>query len=193
MFVEPDWTSPIDFEARLAAVPEGAQVRGMFLQLLLQAVHPDARAALGPRRYIAFKTYPMRDYIELLQLCCANTPGVANAECVRRLGRRVYPTYADTVTGTAIFAVAGSSYQRVLELCPAAYRIAIDPGTITVKTISDTHAEIELRDVYNIPDFHQVGIFEGAMEVCRARGSIRVRQHDLGSVDFDIRWTAPPR
>jgi uncharacterized protein (TIGR02265 family) len=193
VYVEPDWTSPIDFEARIAAVPEAAQVRGMFLQLLLQAVHPEARAKLGPRRYLAFKNYPLREYVELLQLCCENTPTIPAAECVRRLGRAVYPTYATTVTGTAIFAMAGNSFRRVAELAPSAYKIAIHPGTITARSVSDNHAEIEFRDVYNLPDFHQVGIWEGAMAVCHARGAIRVRAHDFSSADFDIQWTSVPR
>ncbi|HKP62295.1 MAG TPA: DUF2378 family protein [Polyangiales bacterium] len=193
MYVEPDWTSPIDFEARLSAVPEDAQVRGMFLQLLLQAVHPETRVKLGPRRYLAFKNYPLREYIGLLQLCCESMPSVPAAECVRRLGRAVYPTYATTVTGTAIFAMAGNNFRRVAELAPAAYKIAIQPGTITVRSVSDTHAEVEFREVYNLPDFHQVGIWEGAMAVCRARGTIRVRAHDFSSADFAIEWTSEPR
>ena len=193
MFAQPDWTASIDFEARLAAIPPKAAVRGMFLQLLMQGLGSEALAAVRDRRYIAFKNYSMRDYVELLALACADPDSrVAPAQRVRELGRAVYPNYARSITGTAIFAAAGHSFRRVLELCPAAYRVAVVPAQVTVRSITDDHAVIELRELWNLPDLHQVGIFEGAMQVCGARGSIRVKPIDFGSADFEVRWEPIP-
>jgi hypothetical protein len=54
VFVEPDWNAPIDFNERLAATPAKANVRGMFLQLLMQGLGPEATAQVRDRRYVAF-------------------------------------------------------------------------------------------------------------------------------------------
>jgi len=189
MFVEPDWDDPIDFQARLAAIPAQAVVRGMFLQLLQQNVRRDLPAPLRDRRYLAFKNYPMREYVELLAACCAERSARAPiAQHLRELGRSVYPSYAQTITGTAIFAVAGHSYRRVIELCPTAYRVSVERARVSVRSIADGHAVVELRELWNFPDLHQVGIFEGAMSVCNVSGTIRVEPIDFGSANFEITW-----
>jgi uncharacterized protein (TIGR02265 family) len=189
VFKEPDWTASIDFAARIAAVPERAKVRGMFFQSLIQAMGESAPEDASRRRYVAFKNYPMREYVELMMIGCARrSKHQAAGEYVRRLGRNIYPSYAQTISGTAIFAAAGRNFRRVLELCPAAYRIVIDPGSVAMRSITDGHAVVELRDIWNLPDLHQVGIFEGALDVCAATGTIEVNVIDFGAVDFEIRW-----
>ena len=189
MFAEPEWDAPIDFEARLAAVPADATVRGMFLQQLLEGMSGDAAVAVRGRRYLAFKSYPMRDYVELLALSCTRSArGIAHGQCVRRLGRMVYPTYAATITGTAIFAAAGRNFRRMLELCPAAYRVSTPSAEVSIVEIENGRARIALRRLWNLPDLYQVGIFEGAMDVCGAVGAITVERHSLGDVDFEVRW-----
>lgn len=191
MFVEPDWKAEIDFATRLAAVPADATVRGMFLQLLQESMSGDATSPARNRRYVSFKNYPMRDYVELLALSCAKSVrGIGHGECVRRLGRMVYPRYADTITGTAIFAAAGRDFRRMLELCPAAYRVSTPTAEVSILSIESGHARVALRRMWNLPDLHQVGIFEGAMDVCGVFGSIKVERHSLCDVDFEIRWRA---
>jgi uncharacterized protein (TIGR02265 family) len=189
VFKEPDWEASIDFEARLASIPERAQVRGMFLQYLIRAIGADPVPHFGPRRYVAFKTYPMRDYVELLRWGAQTAfPQLPEAEAVRRLGRCIYPNYADTVTGTAIFAMAGHDFTRVVELTPTAYKVSVPPARIHVRLLEERHAIVELRDLWNLPEFHQVGIWEGAMQVCRAIGRIDVDVLGPDAVDFEIRW-----
>jgi uncharacterized protein (TIGR02265 family) len=189
VFAEPDWGAPIDFEARLKAVPADATVRGMFLQLLLEGITGEAALAVRGRRYVSFKSYPMRDYIELLSISCTKSVrGLAHAECVRRLGRTVYPKYASTITGTAIFAAAGHNFRRMLELCPAAYRISTPSAAVSILSIEDGRARIALRNLWNLPDFHQVDIIEGAMDVCGAVGTISIERHSFCDVDLDVRW-----
>lgn len=189
MFVEPNFDAPIDFEARLAAIPAKSVVRGMFLQLLQQSVGPDVPRELRDRRYVAFKNYPMRDYVELLAACCADRNArVSAGQRVRELGRGVYPAYARTITGTAIFAVAGHNYRRVLELSPTAYRVSVESAKVSVRSITEGHAIVELHELWNLPDLHQVGIFEGAMLVCNARGTVRVEPIDFGAANLEITW-----
>lgn len=188
MFVDPDWSQAIDFEARLAAIPPTSMVRGMFLQLLVEAIGPTHMAKRIARRYSAFKNYPLRDYVELLAFAAEHMRKKVPADCVRRLGWRVYPNYAKTITGTAIFAVAGHDFRRTIEVSPTAYQVSLEPARVIIKNIQPQFAQVELRDVYNLPEFHQVGIWEGAMQTCGVQGHIKTEVVDFGAVNFEIRW-----
>lgn len=163
-------------------------VRGMFLQLLVDAIGPTNMAKRPMKRYSAFKNYPLREYVELLAFASAHMRKKAAADCVRRLGWRVYPNYAKTITGTAIFAVAGHDFHRMIEVSPTAYQVSLSPAEIRVVTLEAQYALIELRNLYNIPDFHQVGIWEGAMQTCGVQGQIKTEAIDFGAVNFEIHW-----
>lgn len=188
MYEEPDWSKPVDFSARVAAIPEGAVIRGMFLQVLWDALTLELNGRLRTRRYVAFKNYPMREYVELLGFATEQARAQRPADYMRRLGRLIYPNYVKTISGSAIFAVAGHDFARVIEASPTAYKVGLAPASIVVKRIEPGHAQVELRNVYNLPDFHQVGIWEGAMKVCRVSGEIKTRVIDFGAADFDVCW-----
>jgi uncharacterized protein (TIGR02265 family) len=189
MFVDPDWSQPIDFAERLAAIPDSSMVRGMFLQLLVDAIGPTQMAKRPVvRRYSAFKNYSLREYVELLRFATEISRSKPAAESVRRLGWRVYPTYAKTITGTAIFAVAGHDFRRIIELSPTAYQVGLEPAEVHVRTLQPQYALVELRNMYNVPDFHQVGVWEGAMQTCGVEGHIKTEVIDFGSTNFEIRW-----
>ena len=188
MFVAPDWSQPIDFAERLAAIPPGAMVRGMFLQLLVDSVGPTHMAKRPIKRYSAFKNYPLREYVELLSFACEHTRKKTPADCVRRLGWRVYPNYAKTITGTAIFAVAGHDFHRMIEVAPTAYQVSLQPAELRIRTLEPQYALVELRNLYNLPDYHQVGIWEGAMQTCGVQGEIKTEVIDYGAVNFEIHW-----
>jgi uncharacterized protein (TIGR02265 family) len=188
MLRAPDWSEKVDFAARLAAVPATASMRGMFIQFLLASAPPEVQAKYAARRYIGFKNYTMREYVEILQDACAAAPKQSHAQCLRSLGWGVYPNYAKTITGTAIFAVAGLSFERMIEVSPTAYRVGLSPATVNVQTLGERHARVELRECWNVPEFHQVGIWEGAMHVCGVKGEIQTEPLGFGAVDFDINW-----
>ena len=188
MFADPDWSQPIDFAQRLAAIPKSSMVRGMFLQLLVDAIGPTFMAKRPAHRYSAFKNYPLREYVELLGFAVEHMRRYAPADCVRRLGWPVYPSYAKTLTGTAIFAVAGYDFRRIIELSPKAYQIGLEPAEVRLRSIEPQYALVELRSMYNVPEFHQVGVWEGAMQTCGVEGQIKTEVIDFGAVNFEIRW-----
>lgn len=190
MFAEPDWSQPIDYEARLAAIPADAVIRGMFLQLLVDTIGPERFTAQRARRYVAFKNYPMREYVELLAFGAECSRSKRPADCARRLGWGVYPRYAKTISGTAIFAIAGHDFRRVIEAAPTAYEIGLAPAQILIRELEQSYARVELRGVYNLPDLHQVGIWEGAMKTCGVEGTIKTRVISFSAVDFEVHWSA---
>jgi len=70
----------------------------------------------------------------------------------------------------------------------AAYRISTPTAAVTILSIEAGRARVALRGLWNLPDLHQVGIFEGAMDVCGAAEAILVERHSPCDVDFDVRW-----
>jgi uncharacterized protein (TIGR02265 family) len=189
MFVDPDWSQPIDFPARLAAIPADAVVRGIFLQLLVDTIGPERMAKRRACRYVGFKTYPMREYVELLAYASECSRSKAPADCARRLGWGVYPRYAKTISGSTLFAIARHDFRRVIEAAPLAYEIALTPAQINVRELEASYARVELRDIYNLPDLHQVGIWEGAMKLCGVEGTIKTQVISFSAVDFEVRWS----
>jgi hypothetical protein len=75
-----------------------------------------------------------------------------------------------------------------LELSPAAYRVSTPTAEVSIVEVEDGRALVALRRLWNLPDLHQVGIFEGAMDVCGVIGSIAVERHSLCDVDLEVRW-----
>ena len=107
---------------------------------------------------------------------------------LRMLGHQVYPNFAKTMIGSAIFSVAGRDFARVVKLAARAYGVSISPGSIRVQFVGERHVQVELRDLWAFPDCFQIGVWEGGMHVCRARGTIKVRTLGRADIDFDIAW-----
>lgn len=191
VFVEPNWKAPIHWEERIDAIPATANARGMFFQFLIDALGPRVALQIEAPTYIAFKSYPLREYVSLLARGSRVAfPSLASSEAVRRLGRLVYPNYAKTITGTAVFAVAGRNFRRIVELCPRAYEIGMTPGKVKIVSCEEGRAVVQLQDIWNVPEFHQVGVWEGGMDVCNVKGLIKTRVRNHGTCDFEVTWSA---
>jgi uncharacterized protein (TIGR02265 family) len=107
---------------------------------------------------------------------------------LRRLGRLAYPTLAQTLIGRALFGVAGGDFGVILSLASRAYSISVKPGEVTLAEREGRHAVVRLRDLWNIPDSYQVGVFEGALIATGLRGEVKVRVLSPCDVDFEVTW-----
>ncbi len=161
----------------------------MFFNFVLDAAE-HARAPLARRRYIPFKSYPIREYNELVDECAAQAfPTLEPRDARRLIGQFIYPAFAQTLVGTAIFAVAGHDLQRVIEVAPRAYAVSIDPGRVSV-VASAGHALVQLREIWTYVDSLHCGIFEGAIQRCGVQGRVDVKALSDCDADFEIVWTA---
>jgi hypothetical protein len=88
-----------------------------------------------------------------------------------------------------MFAIAGRDFKAALPLSSKAYQISLSPGSASIPKLTDNSAIISLRDVWNFADSYQAGVFEGAMESFRVRGTVevvtKVRACD---VDLILNW-----
>ena len=73
--------SPLGLEERLQALPMAATVKGMFLSNIADLVEQRSGERPGRQRYVGFKSYPLREMIELLPQAAELTyPGLPARE-----------------------------------------------------------------------------------------------------------------
>jgi uncharacterized protein (TIGR02265 family) len=192
-YLAPDWNAPLDLAARARAVPDRAQVRGMFFQQLHREIgrvdpaHPACGQVFLPLRH-----YPLRAYLELLEVVVTVAyGGVSTREAVRSVGRNTFDFYAASLVGKAILAVAGDRFPRLLEVGQHAYPAALEPSRFEVADVRPGLAHVHLRDNWDLPDVLHVGVVEGGLRSCGVTGEVRLRVHSLCDVDMEVQW-APP-
>jgi uncharacterized protein (TIGR02265 family) len=190
-FVAPDWDAPLDVPGLLAAVPPGRTIKGMFIQAVVSEARSASGASLGRGRYIAFKDYPVKEWIEVLvQAADLIHPYVPKREAVRRLGRSSYPAFASSMLGRVLMSAAGGDLSSALRLVPEIYRYSVGGGSSAdLVTLREGYAVIALREVWDFPDARHVGAFEGGIAIFGRVGSVRVRSISLSDVDLEISWT----
>jgi uncharacterized protein (TIGR02265 family) len=187
---------PIDVGAYLRACPSRASTRGTFYQTLVE--HAESKLGKVPesvfegvvqRRWVVFKQYPLREFIQL----AANVAGVVYAtlplaEGLRRLGWIAYPAFSATMAGKVVLFALGSGLENVLESGPRAYRLVLPESDVRM-TLGDRICKVQMRAVYNFVDTYQYGVLEGTIREHGFRPRVRVNVLDnLADADFELRW-----
>jgi len=188
-FTLPDTSVPLDLEERLAKVPAGLTVKGMFLQSTADAAAAVSRAKLGRGHWVGFKDYPVREWLQLLVECGRVVhPRVSPREGIRRLGQRAYPTFAESTIGKVVMSVAGNNLAAALRQAPRAYAVSGNGTTLESGSVAEGNALLHLRGAWDFPETWGVGVFEGVLTAFRREGTIRVRTLSLCDVDLDVTW-----
>jgi len=187
-FLAPDFSAPLDAEARIAMAPADGWVRGMFFQDPIALARERTGRYPGLGRYAGFKSYPLRDYLRVLVGCAELAyPGVPLREGLRRLGHLAYPAFVASTIGRVIFSVAGD-WIAALRLASQAYRVAVNPGRVSIREEAPGYAIAELRSMWSFAEAYQVGIFEGAMKAFGKSGDVRVKVISTSEVDLLLTW-----
>jgi uncharacterized protein (TIGR02265 family) len=187
-FTDPDWEAPLDLGERLAAVPPDITIKGMFFQLIVDEARNASGRSPGRERYVPFKGYPADEWMKVLVECAGLTyPRLPAREGIRRLGRRVYGMFVETMVGRVLFSVVGGSTTAALRVLPQAYRIS-GTGKAEVSVIRDDRAVVHLRGLWDFPDAYHVGVLEGGLTALGRVGKVRVRVLSLCDVDMELTW-----
>jgi uncharacterized protein (TIGR02265 family) len=185
-FALPDWKAPFDAAARIAQVPEGAKIKGLYFHNLLDqgGAAPEEHA-----KYLPFIDYSLREYMELLVATTLRVhPGETLRGGLRLMGRTSYPTFGSTLIGKTIFGRTGHDFGAVLDLASRAYEISLSPGTVAIADRSEHRARIELRDVWSFHETYHVGVLEGACAANGVSGEVRIRVLSPCDADFEVTW-----
>jgi uncharacterized protein (TIGR02265 family) len=184
-FVEPTWHAALDVGPYLATIPANATVKGMFVEALA------ARLPNRPRpRYVAFKDYPLGEYMQLLvDGAKALHPKATLREGLRRIGQDVYPVFVQSTVGRVLLGVLGDDVAAILRTASRAYRVSLSIGSVRTTEVSEGRAIVALEDMYAFPDCYQVGVFEGAIMAVGKRPRVRIRKATRTSAELLCEWT----
>ncbi|MEN9577566.1 MAG: hypothetical protein RJA70_575 [Pseudomonadota bacterium] len=186
-FLTPDLSAEVDVQARILATPTDAIVKGMFFEYLARSARR-FNVPCAPS-YTAFRDYPMRDYMDLLyRYGRSRYPRLPVREAIRRVGWEAFPSLMESIAGRVIFAIAGRDIQAALKVTPKAYAHSIRPGQVEVAYLGEHQCVLELRNVWNFPDFYQVGTLEGGCRTFQPGVQAWTRVHSLCNVDILLRW-----
>jgi uncharacterized protein (TIGR02265 family) len=196
-FAIPSFDSAPDLDAYLRHAPEASTCLGSFFQSVLAIASrrgaKDVERALdgvGSRRWIAFKQYPIRDFMRLAHnVSRIAFPKSSEGEGLRRLGHAAYPTFAATMAGRVAIFAFGEMLEDVLRASPRAYRLAAPQATVTTELVGPRHFRMDLRNVPSFVDTYQCGVIEGCVTEFGFRPDVRIRMGP-GPMDamYDVKW-----
>lgn len=187
-FYLPRFEGPLDLPERIARLPEDSSIRGMFLQVMVDAAEKRSGVRPGGGDYIPFKEYPTR---EGLQLCAESAslayPEVSPREGVRRLGQLMYAAFCESHIGSVMTSFGGE-FEDVLQMVPKIYEVSLNGASAELLEFSEDRAIVALRGVWLFPDVYQLGCLEGFLETFQKSGRVLVRVLSMCDVDLMLEW-----
>ncbi len=187
---------PIDVGAYLRACPSRATTRGTFYQTLVEHVEiklgevpASVFEGVSQRRWVVFKQYPLREFIQLAaNVASAVYASLPLAEALRRLGWIAYPAFSATMAGKVVLYALGNRLENVLESAPRAYGLVLPESDVRV-TLGTRVCRMEMRAVYNFVDSYQFGVLEGTIREHGFRPKMQVKLLDNpADADFELKW-----
>lgn len=188
MAFEPfDARAPFNARHYVAECHNDDHTRAMFYDLIRRAYERrDVPAPDFPR--IPFSKAERRTYnAALIQSCEVLFPEIPLGLALFDLGRDLYPHFASTMVGKAIFSVAGRDFPSIVRLAPRAYTVCNGYGTIEVLEASPGKVVARFEDVWDPLPF-TCGIWQGGLDVC----DLEAKTFELdvrGPVSYDLRIT----
>lgn len=183
-------TRPLDVEGAIAACPDNARAKGMFIAEVIEQVTRRGMKSPTTRRYHTFTDYPLREFIEVAAACGTLIhPDVPTREALRRLGRSAYPTVADTRIGRVAFGMFKDNVRGLLRLSTKGYALSLSLGRAEAVDVTDHYAVVRLTDIYNFMDSYHVGVHEGILSACKVDGTVKIKPLSATSADLLLSWT----
>jgi uncharacterized protein (TIGR02265 family) len=190
---DPPWDAPLDTDAALAAIPESATMKGMFLAGLVEAAKQGGVTLPSARdRYVPFRPYPLREHAQLLLETGKKLwPDLSTRQALRKLGRGATRVVLQSIVGRVMVGSVEAPID-VLRAMAKAYPVSVEPSHLEVFEAGDNRAVVRLRDVHHFLDSHNVGVFEGALHHAGVvDGRVRVHSYSRKDADFECTWKHP--
>ncbi len=195
-FEMPRFARPVVLDEHVRALPAGATCKGLFFHDIVERLRTSApnhamfgRDGLASKRYVHFFDYSYGDYMRVLHgTALAIFPGVPVGEGLRRLGRSSYVALLNSQLGRVVFGALGNDMRRVFEMGARAYPMVLNFGKVDVEVLGSDRLHYHFRDLPAFLETYQVGVIEGAMQVCGYEGEVRIQLKNLGNAVLDVRW-----
>jgi uncharacterized protein (TIGR02265 family) len=190
-----------DLEQRLRDIPRDATCRGVFFNML-----DERAAALGPSvaheyrdffrvpRLLAFRMYPVRDYVTRLVVLSQIAYGSDRIHAgLRELQSGAFAAWAGTMLGRAALAVVNPSLPTLLRVLERAYaaQTVVSYARFNVQSVSETEIVTAFEREYVYIEHAMVGALEAVMRACGRNGSVVPELE--GPYDGRVRLLLQPR
>ncbi len=155
----------------------------------MRRAYAEADRTPPPLPSVPFSRQSRRHYNGMLLHTCSDLfPDIPVGAALFELGRRIYPDFAKTMLGKAIFSVAGKNFVKMVRLAPRAYSAVNERGTVNVHRADEGSVLVEFEDLWDFPPF-TCGVWRGGMDVCSlAPTSFELQEHRPGFFDLHIQW-----
>lgn len=177
---------------RIAQSPANGRVKGWLMQSIVDNAKRHGVDLGGDRKYLGFKDYAVREYLELLAEASVRVrPGRPAQETLRTLGQGVYPSFAQSLFGKVILVGLGKGHEGArtgLRMITHVYKMTSNHAVARFSEPSENGAIIELSNVWSFPDSYHVGIFEGAAHGFQGSVKVEIRSRSLSEAVLYFLW-----
>jgi uncharacterized protein (TIGR02265 family) len=178
--------------ALVAAIPAASTVKGLFFKRFADILGADYATLAGelenPQReanYVAFKGYSQRDYTRLAVATARKRfPSLSLREGVRRLAREDIATFASSVVGKVVLAMARDA-RSTLHRMPNAYAGMAPDTRIHVVDLDPRTARVVFEPHQGIVEY-TLGQVEGIVLAFEHDPVVTLRDLGKGGVAFDV-------
>lgn len=187
-FVAPDFTSPLDVEAHIALAPKDLKIRGMLIDGMQRRL---AKKGLleEPKRYIAFKSYPIEEQLRTLVEVASKLDPDSLRNGMRQVGRMAFPSALETMAGRVVLGVLGRQPHAIFKAAGKALELVGARAQADVVESSSTHTWLHYFDLYAFAECYQVGVVEGVCLACGCEPDVMIKKHSPTEVELLVRWS----
>lgn len=189
----PVFTTPLDVAAQRDRIVPTATVKGMFPAAVvgaMEAKSPGSSSSIAPVRFLPFRDYPLREYVDLLAFAAPVAfPNATLREGLRRLGWGAHFALRQTIVGKVLLELAKEG--DVVALLGAAsqgYALSQSTGSAEVIEVDTNEAIVKLTDVPYFLDCHHVGVFEGMLRHSKRSGQVGMKLLSPTSAELCVTW-----
>lgn len=195
-FTGPKLTHDVDVDRYLRACPARSTTQGTYFRYLRDAIEADfgadprLLAGLETADWLAFRKYPMRDFMRLsINAMRIAHAGEASSEGLRRLGWLAFPSFSATMAGRVVLFAFGERLENVIRALPRAYAVSVPGAVIETEELGPRRYRITMKNLYNFVDTYHLGVLEGAVLAMGFQPVITVRAGDrLCDAVFEGGW-----
>ncbi|MEM6295846.1 MAG: DUF2378 family protein [Myxococcota bacterium] len=188
-FVEFDGFAAYDPAPLMDAIPRDDKTRALFYDNLRRA-YDGQRVPCPDFPRVPFAQVERHAFNQaMLDACATLWPDRGLAASLFEIGRGVYPHFASTMVGKAIFSVAGRDYVKMATLSPRAYSVANERGTVEVLRADPGHVHARFTDLWDFPPY-VCGVWHGGLDVCEhALDALEIDQQAHGTFELRVRYS----
>ena len=193
-YVAPIWDAPLDAEAYVTAMPQGALIKGLYPgAVLAEAKRRNLHLELLADKYLPFLDYSLVHHNRLIvEAAAAFFPDVPLRVGLRKIGRAAVQSLLVTTFGKAVLGglTQPETVTRALIALSRSFTTTISKPAPAFEIVStgERSAILSMRDAWIFHDCQQIGIIEGLCRACGTRAEVRIAVDGPANAEYLCTW-----